>query len=759
MLVHNLWKKYDKGQGSSTKTLTKSSSTPLDAPSLTPKSFKEAMGKFNESFDGNEQHDAQELLAFLLSGLSEDLNRIMKKPYIKAPDSDGRPDEELADIWWSNHLQRELSIIEALFTGQYKSTSTCKTCKYESARFEPFAYLQVPLPEDDQIAVQCVVYPMEEETDIMKYSVRVRHDGTLHDVLLNLAKMIHEDETEPNKDEDQMKVDEPSQIAKRKASDMSASDLDEDSPERRLYEEMAKSMSIVDMGESCIRKIVPHSWSLSKLTTQESGEIPALHIYEIQPMLEKKNEQNKATETAGESHGEERQFTPTPKYSYLALSQRKLEFVPGPSFLHPFQPCNFGSPLLLRIRDLEGYTGEDLYAHIAKRMKRFVPNAPIKDSHTPSSSSREGIVNDTAVTRQARRGRQHRQKTTSDMESVCAGEIPPYGFRLRLVSRDGSRCALCTWYSCCVGCLIPCDDYPAIAMCGDSVAIDWHMSVDLTGGGFGWDISKVERNGINMHRSPHTTALIRVKKHSSFSGGGKKYGYSGSITLEECLDSFAKEEKIPEVYCSKCQEHRTQTKRMSIWRTPPLVMIHLKRFQFTQHMKRKLRDLVVFPIEGLDLSRIVAPSSPKEDKGEEEEFYEAQDHVSDSGFETANTTSEFSGGSCHPLSRNNSGRTESIYDLYGVVHHQGALSGGHYVTSLKSEFDGKWRLFNDAQIYELLSKDVVDPTAYILFYVRRDVKGATLEDFWDTQERGEGEGLTEEEAAKLMKSRDRCVIS
>jgi len=294
-------------------------------------------------------------------------------------------------------------------------------------------------------------------------------------------------------------------------------------------------------------------------------------------------------------------------------------------------------------------------------------------------------------------------------------------------------------------------------MCGDSIAIDWHLSVDISGGGFGWDISKSESTGINVHTNPHARALIRVKKHSSFNGGGKKYGYSGSIALEECLDSFAKEEKIPDVYCSKCQDLRIQSKRMSIWRTPPLVMIHLKRFQFTQHMKRKLRDLVVFPIEGLDLSRIVAPSSsssssPKAN-GEDHSKREAEE-----GDSNTDGTSDFPGGNFHPLSRNNCGRTESIYDLYGVVHHQGALSGGHYVASLKSEFDGKWRLFNDAQIYELNSRDVVDPSAYILFYVRRDVKGATLDDFWDTQER-EGEGLTEEEVAKLMKTRDRCVIS
>jgi len=762
VLVHNLWKRNDnKKQGPLTKSnVNKSPSTPVNAPSLTPKSFKEAMGKFNESFAGNEQHDAQELLAFLLSGLSEDLNRIQKKPYIEAPDSDGRPDEELADIWWNNHLQRELSIIEALFTGQYKSSSTCKTCRYESARFEPFAYLQLPLPEDDQISVQCVVYPLEDGVDIMKYSVRVRHDGTVNDVLINLSKMMHADEND-SKGDDKMDIDEPGQGDSNdgKAPD-SGDDNDEDSLEKARYAEMSESMAVVDMGESCIRKIVPHSWALSKLATQDSGEIPALHVYEIQPILEKANGET----DKGESKAESRQIVPSVKYSYLALSQRKLEFVPGP-FLHPFQPCVFGSPLLIRVRDLEGYTGEDLYALISRRIRRFVPNAPANDARRSSSLSREesglSLGNKAAastVSRQARRGRQHRRKTTADMECVSAGEIPLFGFRLRLVSRDGSRCALCNWYSCCVGCLVPCDEYPVIAMCGDSISIDWHMSVDLSGGGFGWDVSKAESAGINVNTSPHARALIRVKKHSSFSTGGKKYGYSGSITLEECLDSFAKEEKIPEVYCSKCQDFRIQTKRMSIWRFPPLVMIHLKRFQFTQHMKRKLRDLVVFPIEGLDMSRIIAPGSCPPKANGEESSKKAEENKEQEGDSNTVDTAEFFGGSFHPLSRNNCGRTESIYDLYGVVHHQGALSGGHYVASLKSEFDGKWRLFNDAQIYELNSRDVVDPSAYILFYVRRDVKEATLEDFWDTQER-EGEGLTEEEVAKLMHRRDRCVIS
>ncbi|POM69847.1 Ubiquitin-specific protease [Phytophthora palmivora] len=62
--------------------------------SISPRNFKKSIGRFNEVFRGNDQQDAQELLAFLLSGLSEDLNRIQDKPYIEQPDSDGRAVEE-----------------------------------------------------------------------------------------------------------------------------------------------------------------------------------------------------------------------------------------------------------------------------------------------------------------------------------------------------------------------------------------------------------------------------------------------------------------------------------------------------------------------------------------------------------------------------------------------------------------------------------------------------------------------------------------
>ena len=53
----------------------------------------------------------QEVLAFLLDGLHEDLNRVKCKPYIEVSDAQGCPDDQVADEYWQNHLARNNSII------------------------------------------------------------------------------------------------------------------------------------------------------------------------------------------------------------------------------------------------------------------------------------------------------------------------------------------------------------------------------------------------------------------------------------------------------------------------------------------------------------------------------------------------------------------------------------------------------------------------------------------------------------------------
>ena len=467
------------------------------------------------------------------------------------------------------------------------------------------------------------------------------------------------------------------------------------------------------------------------------------------------------------------------RYSFLALAQRKVE-LSNRDVIHPFTHQVFGTPLLLRVNDLEEYSGKELYDLVARRLQPLVPKSALRFLRgLETTEAPPSEANDDA----GKLTRNRRQRTLSEMETVAGGPIPRYGFRLRITSREGRRCALCPWYQCCIGCLVPDDSYPTIAACGDSISIDWHFAVDVATSGFG---SRINQSDQPLPQSPFsvkTPSTLNVKNHESCNDDAKKKGqYGGTITLEDCLDAFAKEEKIPEAYCSRCKDFRVQTKRMSLWRLPPVVIIQLKRFQFTQHTRRKLRDLVVFPVAGLALSRILAPASAATSDGNVEapseagtkstmdedddlkyydkEYFDPLDPMAtlddmiptENGYETEDD----------PMSKSSyMGRTSGamLYDLYAVVHHQGALSGGHYVASLKSEIDGQWRLFNDAQVYEIHSRDVVDCSAYILFYIRRDVKDARLEDFWDIRARA-GKGMTEEEVESLMKARsDRCVIS
>ncbi len=115
--------------------------------SLSPREFKVAVSRFAPQFSGFTQHDCQELMAFLLDGLHEDLNRVKKKPYIEAKEGiEQRPDEEVAEESWSNYKLRNDSIIVDTFHSQLKSTLVCPECQLVSVTFDPNCYLTLPLP-------------------------------------------------------------------------------------------------------------------------------------------------------------------------------------------------------------------------------------------------------------------------------------------------------------------------------------------------------------------------------------------------------------------------------------------------------------------------------------------------------------------------------------------------------------------------------------------------------------------------------------
>ncbi|KAL8516501.1 hypothetical protein ACS0TY_014953 [Phlomoides rotata] len=154
---------------------------------VAPRPFKAKLARFAPQFSGCSQHDSQELLAFLLDGLHEDLNRVKHKPYIKSRDADDRPDEEVADEYWANHIARNDSIIVDVCQGQYKSTLVCPACNKVSITFDPFMYLSLPLQSATTRSMTVTVFTCDGSALPAAYTVTVPKQGRCRDLIQALS--------------------------------------------------------------------------------------------------------------------------------------------------------------------------------------------------------------------------------------------------------------------------------------------------------------------------------------------------------------------------------------------------------------------------------------------------------------------------------------------------------------------------------------------------------------------------------------------
>eukprot|EP00752_Nemacystus_decipiens_P010349 g9219.t1 len=1045
---------------------------------VTPKSFKNEIAKFNDLFGGHDQHDAQELLAFLLNGLNEDLNRIADKPYIEQPDSDGRSDAELADIWWKNHLRREFSIVVALFAGQFKSVLACRECGYESARFEPFMFLQVcpakcslRLPKAGRVSdlVRAVVdtfnappterarrrRPYQPKTKPKPPKVLAPTVATAAEPTAEAAEGEAEIDAkqagggptdgvgegrgcgEDEEDEEEEESEEEEEEEEEEESEEEEEEEDNLEEERRFYTRVGlrcEDLAVVDINahkifatvspdrtlqsmkehemfyvyqlerdaygeaaaaaEAAKAKSAPRAptgdggggggrgvpageefdaesddglavnqapnkehgasggggaggGSSSRLASQEESQAeregtngsaaaaakrggdvatastssasaarggggggrereagrippPSVEGYNMKPPVDRNSSapderprqgeatggagvgataaraakaagggapssgagggsavgktgagpQGKGLEVAAAIQPQPMKQIRTPVRLFAVL-HRRLET--NRHFLaSPYRLEVFGTPLVCRVVPM---TGRQLYDKLYRRFHRFLRlkaggvsaaapgtgTSSSSSSANPSSSRRRkpGKNDDNNNNNRGYEfeddedeggeefgGVQPCMGTGDDRDCprtvratsawVAAGEVNRWGFRLRLEHYDTSEALSCLLHS--------------------SIAL--HKDIEAR-----------------------------------------------PLSLEKCLDTFTAQEDIKEGYCSRCKEFRNASKKMDVWRLPPILAIQLKRFQYTQYSRRKLRNNVHFPVNGLDLSPYVVKDDPggggggggggkreadtasvaspngvvpgtsagvggppRRDKGgvavdvgagvssvvkggsgsgsvpsgvtdsatdyrghsshapslllpngggggvsgrslpnglqvpgapsdaagvgyggggggvEEAQCTEGQPSLVSGTRKAAGAVQAESddGGDAVGMAGAgvigaDGGRGGSLYDLYAVVHHLGALSSGHYVASVKSQPSGKWHYFNDDQVTEVEEDELgsSSSSAYILFYMRRDCAGLRIEDVYPS-----GPPKTVEEVEALMLHRDaaKCRI-
>uniref|UniRef100_A0A4W6FJH8 Ubiquitin carboxyl-terminal hydrolase 15 n=1 Tax=Lates calcarifer TaxID=8187 RepID=A0A4W6FJH8_LATCA len=156
---------------------------------VTPRPFKTQVGRFAPQFSGYQQQDSHELLAFLLDGLHEDLNRIRKKPYIQLKDANGRPDKVVAEEAWENHIKRNDSIIVDIFHGLFKSTLVCPDCSKVSVTFDPFCYLTLPLPMKKERTLEVYLVRLDPLAKPTQYKLTVPKVGYISDLCTSLSSL------------------------------------------------------------------------------------------------------------------------------------------------------------------------------------------------------------------------------------------------------------------------------------------------------------------------------------------------------------------------------------------------------------------------------------------------------------------------------------------------------------------------------------------------------------------------------------------
>ena len=150
---------------------------------LSPSELKELIAEKRPEFAGYQQHDAQEVLTFLLDGLHEDVNRApYPRPIVEDPSSEGRSDAEVAAEAWTGNLRRNCSRIVDIFQFQVRSEITFPEVNGKSLKFDPMMYLSLPVPSPPHVLQVTVLLRRYPEAAPARRSFAIPKVSTFRDL-------------------------------------------------------------------------------------------------------------------------------------------------------------------------------------------------------------------------------------------------------------------------------------------------------------------------------------------------------------------------------------------------------------------------------------------------------------------------------------------------------------------------------------------------------------------------------------------------
>ncbi|GBP18137.1 Ubiquitin carboxyl-terminal hydrolase nonstop [Eumeta japonica] len=154
---------------------------------------------------------------------------------------------------------------------------------------------------------------------------------------------------------------------------------------------------------------------------------------------------------------------------------------------------------------------------------------------------------------------------------------------------------------------------------------------------------------------------------------------AGPGSLQACLERFTRAEHLgsgAKIKCSNCRAYRESTKQLTLETLPIVASFHLKRFEHSSQIDRKISTFVSFPAE-LDMTPFMSSHRRAVDAGAD------NNNAPEGVFE------------------------DNRYSLFAVVNHLGSLDAGHY-TAYVRQMKGSWFKCDDHMITQASLREVLD---------------------------------------------------
>ncbi|XP_076448226.1 ubiquitin carboxyl-terminal hydrolase 4-like [Babylonia areolata] len=521
-----------------------------------PRNFKIAVGRFAPQFSGYQQQDSQELMAFLLDGLHEDLNRIRKKPYIELKDASGREDAVVAKEAWENYKKRNDSIIVDTFHGLLKSTVECPDCEKISVTFDPFCYLSLPMPIKKERQMEVFWVSASPADKLVQYKLTVPKAGCIMDLCKALSHYV-------------------------------------DVPEERMV--------VTDVYNHRFHKIFGPEEGLSHILERDDifiYEIPAATDGESEywqiPVyfreLSRKRGSSRYTTSSDHLFGQPIILTvprvctyktfyntaPAPHLAVRAkrrkqekcgvrrrrkkkgrmrkaICQKRIGVHPAPPLTDKYQQSQRGGA-----RQRSGMRG-----HLVMNGDRPCQWRPDPSCEEDAASAPQMALKRALLTTWKQEQGDGRSQCAHFPVVICE---QLWQFRLHVPTSD--------------------DEKPMKLNGRTFISADWSSLAK----------NKFYDEKIAEELEQHDTVRYRSAPKRTV------------LQLEDCLRLFTEAEQLSEQdpwYCPQCQKHQQATKKFDLWSLPQYLIIHLKRFSYNRYWRDKIDALVEFPTRGLDLRQYI----------------------------------------------------------------------------------------------------------------------------------------------------------